>query len=91
MQHNKLFCLCWILTYLPYINSQHNVLYYGLVKNNVSVTSCYELEMLDEHTASGSLFNLLICKRIVQSVGIIQSVGIVQSVGQVTEPLSGHF
>ena len=29
--------------------------------NNVSVTSCYELEMLDEHTAS--LFNLLICNR----------------------------
>ena len=27
--------------------------------NNVCVTSCYELEMLDEHTAS--LFNLLIC------------------------------
>ena len=27
--------------------------------NNVYVTSCYELEMLDEHTAS--LFNLLIC------------------------------
>ena len=41
------------------INSQHNVLYYGLVMNNVCVTSCYELEMLDEHTAS--LFNLLIC------------------------------
>ena len=29
--------------------------------NNVCVTSCYELEMLDEHTAS--LFNLLICNR----------------------------
>ena len=27
--------------------------------NNVCVTSYYELEMLDEHTAS--LFNLLIC------------------------------
>ena len=27
--------------------------------NNVCVSSCYELEMLDEHTAS--LFNLLIC------------------------------
>ena len=27
--------------------------------NDVCVTSCYELEMLDEHTAS--LFNLLIC------------------------------
>ena len=27
--------------------------------NNVCVTSCYELEMLDEHTAS--LINLLIC------------------------------
>ena len=27
--------------------------------NNVCVTSCYELEMLDEHTAL--LFNLLIC------------------------------
>ena len=27
--------------------------------NNVCVTSCYELEMLDEHTASQ--FNLLIC------------------------------
>ena len=27
--------------------------------NNVCVTSCYELEMLDEQTAS--LFNLLIC------------------------------
>ena len=27
--------------------------------NNVCVTSCYELEMLDEHTAS--LFHLLIC------------------------------
>ena len=43
------------------INSQHNVLYYGLVMNNVCVTSCYELEMLDEHTAS--LFNLLIYTR----------------------------
>ena len=29
--------------------------------NNVCVTSCYELEMLDDHTAS--LFNLLICNR----------------------------
>ena len=29
--------------------------------NNVCVTSCYELEMLVEHTAS--LFNLLICNR----------------------------
>ena len=29
----------------------------------VYVTSCYELEMLDEHTASGPLFNLLICNR----------------------------
>ena len=29
--------------------------------NNVCDTSCYELEMLDEHTAS--LFNLLICNR----------------------------
>ena len=27
--------------------------------NNVCVTSCYELEMLDEHNVS--LFNLLIC------------------------------
>ena len=27
--------------------------------NNLCVTSCYELEMFDEHTAS--LFNLLIC------------------------------
>ena len=27
--------------------------------NSVCVTFCYELEMLDEHTAS--LFNLLIC------------------------------
>ena len=43
------------------MNSQHNVLYYGLIMNNVCVTSCYELEMLDEHTAS--LFNLLICNR----------------------------
>ena len=31
-------------------------LYYRLVKNIVCVTSCYELEMLGEHTASGSLF-----------------------------------
>ena len=36
---------------------------YGLVKNNVCVTSWYELEMLDEHTAPASLFNLLICNR----------------------------
>ena len=40
---------------IEYINSQHNVLYYGLVKNIVYVTSCYEFEMNDEHTASGSL------------------------------------
>ena len=31
-------------------------LYYRLVKNIVGVTSCYELEMIAEHTASGSLF-----------------------------------
>ena len=31
-------------------------LYYRLVKNIVCVTSCYELEILAEHTASGSLF-----------------------------------
>ena len=31
-------------------------LYYRLCKNIVCVTSCYELEMLDEHTVSGSLF-----------------------------------
>ena len=41
------------------MNKLEHVLYYGLVVNNVCVTSCYELEMLDEHTAS--LFNLLIC------------------------------
>ena len=29
--------------------------------NNIYVTSCYELEMLDEHTAS--LFNLLISNK----------------------------
>ena len=46
---------------IQHINRQHNVLYYGLVMNNVCVTSCYELEMLDEHTAS--LFNLLICNK----------------------------
>ena len=43
-----------------------NVLYNGLVMNQVCVTSCYELEMLDEHTASGSLNNLLICNRTFQ-------------------------
>ena len=37
-----------------YINSQHNVLYYGLVKNEECVTSCCELEMIDEHTTSVS-------------------------------------
>ena len=31
-------------------------LYYRLVKDIVCVTSCYELEMLAEHTASGPLF-----------------------------------
>ena len=31
-------------------------LHYRLVKNIVCVTSCYDLEMLAEHTASGSLF-----------------------------------
>ena len=31
-------------------------LYYKLVKNIVGVTSSYELEMLADHTASGSLF-----------------------------------
>ena len=30
--------------------------YFRLVKNIVSVTYRYELEMLDEHTASGSSF-----------------------------------
>ena len=32
------------------------LLYYRLVKNIVGVTSCYDLEMLAEHTASRSLF-----------------------------------
>ena len=63
MQHNKLLCLCRILTYSLYINSQHNVLYYGLVKNKVCATCCYEIEMLDEHSASESFYNLLICSR----------------------------
>ena len=60
----KLFLFLFLL--FLYINSQHNVLYYRLVKIKVCVTSCYELEMLDEHTASGSLFNLLICNRTTQ-------------------------
>ena len=33
--------------------------YYGLVKNNVCVTSCYELEMLDENTASESFYTYM--------------------------------
>ena len=32
------------------------LLYYGLVNNIVCATFCYESEMLDEHNASGSLF-----------------------------------
>ena len=31
-------------------------LYYRFVKNIVCIISCYELEMLDEHHASGLLF-----------------------------------
>ena len=31
-------------------------LYYRLVQIIIGVTSCYELEMIAEHTASGSLF-----------------------------------
>ena len=46
------------------INSQHICTFYRLVKNKVSISSCYELDMLDEHTASESLFNLLICNTI---------------------------
>ena len=48
------------------INSQHTCIctFYGLVKNKVSVSSCHEFEMLDARTASGSLFNLLICNKI---------------------------